>query len=145
RGVALELGREPGGTPAADMVRALFATPPPGEAWLPLTELYLVAAARAQHLGVRVRPVLASGRWFLCDRFNDSSRVYQGVLGGLPSELVERVLEGATGGLEPSLTFLLDCDVTTAMQRVATAAASESAERATAVLRYDRRDAEFHQ
>ena len=57
----------------------------------------------------------------LCDRFADSTRVYQGALGGLPPADVEALIRFATGGLEPDLTFLLDCDIEVALARLARA------------------------
>jgi dTMP kinase len=140
RGVAFELGREPGGTPSAERIRAFWAKSPEDEPWLAMTELCLVSAARAQHVGARVRPALAAGRWYLCDRYADSSRVYQGTLGGLAPRDVEAVIQASTGGLEPDLTFLLDCDVATAQARIA-----KDRGDATAVERYDREGLAFHE
>lgn len=140
RGVAFESGREPGGTPSAERIRSFWAKSPEDEPWLAMTELCLVSAARAQHVGRRIRPALAAGRWYLCDRYADSSRVYQGALGGLAPRDVEAVIQASTGGLEPDLTFLLDCDVATAQARIARDRGD-----ATAVERYDREGLAFHE
>lgn len=140
RGVGLEQGREPGGTPSAERIRAFWAKSPADEPWLPMTELCLVSAARAQHLGLRVRPALAAGRWYLCDRYADSSRIYQGVLGRLEPDAVEAIISASTGGLEPDLTFLLDCDVAIAQARI-----TKDRGDATAVERYDRQAFSFHE
>jgi dTMP kinase len=99
--------REPGGTPGAEAVRRLLLE---GRAdrWLPLSELYLVLAARADHVARVVAPARAAGRWVLCDRFVDSTRVYQGVAGRLGIGLVDRLQEPAVAGHWPDLTILLD-------------------------------------
>ena len=74
--------REPGGTPGAELIRRLLVEGPP-DRWLPLTEALLLQAARHDHVVRRIAPALAAGRWVLCDRFMDSTRVYQGVAGGV--------------------------------------------------------------
>lgn len=118
RGVRLIRTREPGGTPAADRIRALFGDPPPGDPLLPDTEALLVSAARAQHVGRLIRPALARGDWVLTDRYHDSMRAYQGVLGGVGGEDLERLIAFSTQGLDPDLTFLLDLDVGVARRRL---------------------------
>jgi dTMP kinase len=100
--------REPGGTGLGRSLRALLLTPadaPPA----PLAELLLYCADRAQHLAEVVRPALAAGRVVLCDRFSDSTLAYQGYGRGLDLDLVRRLDALARDGLEPALTFLLDC------------------------------------
>ena len=113
--------REPGGSPVAQRIRAVFNDPAEGEKILPVTELFLVSAARAQHVGHVIRPALSSKQWVICDRFADSTRVYQGEFGGVNREFMERVISESTGGLEPDLTILLDCEPEIARQRVAKA------------------------
>jgi dTMP kinase len=110
--------REPGGTPAADKIRALLAAPPADDPLLIETEAFLVSAARAQHVGRLIRPALKRGDWVLCDRFADSTRLYQGLLGGLPEALVETLIATSTQDLRPDLTFLLDCDVAVSLSRI---------------------------
>ena len=82
--------REPGGTPGAELIRALIldGQRPPLDS---LTEALLFYAARANHLAEFIRPALQRGDIILCDRFSDSTRVYQGVLGAVPSDVVERL------------------------------------------------------
>lgn len=99
--------REPGGTPGAEAVRRLLLEGSV-DRWLPLSELYLVLAARADHVARVVAPARAAGRWVLCDRFVDSTRVYQGLAGGLGLALVDRLQEPAVAGHWPDLTILLD-------------------------------------
>ena len=112
----VQLTREPGGTVLADSIRQLFLNPP--EKPTPLCELYLVSAARNQHVTQLIKPTLAKGQWVLCDRFYDSTRVYQGELAGLDDSVLEPVLHGSVEGCHPGLTFLLDCPVDIAMERV---------------------------
>jgi dTMP kinase len=100
--------REPGGTPAGEVVRDLLkdaAVPLGGEA-----EALLFAAARAELVAQLIRPALEAGRVVVSDRFLDSSLAYQGGARGLGVDEVERINRFATGGLVPDLTFLLEID-----------------------------------
>ena len=138
--------REPGGTIVADQIRALFASPPPGESLTPTTEALLVSAARAQHLEYLIRPALARGAWVICDRFADSTRVYQGTLGGLKSADLEALIAFSTADQAPDLTFILDCPVALAaarlQQRLRTV---QDDERGDTVERYDQAPAAAHE
>ena len=82
--------REPGGTRAGDAIRTIFLGPS-GHGLDPWAELFLVEAARAQHLEEVVRPALAAGRVVLCDRFTDSTLAYQGSGRGLPQPVIRRL------------------------------------------------------
>lgn len=116
RGLAVELTREPGGTPGAEAIRALLLDPP-GEGWGPQAEALLFAAARADHVARRIRPALDAGRWVVCDRFVDSSRAYQGGAGGVGDEAVQALHAIGSGGLRPDLTILLTVDPAAALAR----------------------------
>jgi dTMP kinase len=118
RGLAVELTREPGGTPGAEAIRALLLDPP-GEGWGAEAEALLFAAARADHVARRIRPALEQGRWVVCDRFVDSSRAYQGAAGGLGDETVCALHEIGSGGLRPDLTLLIAIDPALAARRIA--------------------------
>jgi dTMP kinase len=87
-------------------VRGLFFDPAAN--WQPLAELFLVMAARHQHVRQLIEPALAAGTWVICDRFCDSTLVYQGILGGLDLELIAQQNAIACQGLTPDITFLLD-------------------------------------
>ena len=100
--------REPGGSEAAERLRQLVLDPQ--LAIDARTETLLYLAARADHLDKVVRPALASGKIVLCDRFSDSTLVYQGFVRGLPLQELLQLNTFATGGLEPDLTLLLDGD-----------------------------------
>ena len=83
----------------------------------PRAEALLYAAARAQLVDERVRPLLEDGTWVLLDRFVDSSLAYQGVARGLGAQDVAAINEFATGGLAPDRTLLLRIDAITARER----------------------------
>jgi dTMP kinase len=91
-----------------------------------------VCASRAQHVGRLIAPSLGEGQWVICDRFADSTRVYQGALGKLPESDIEALIHFATGGLTPDLTLLLDCDVDVSLKRLKGRRAGEDD-----VTRYD--------
>jgi dTMP kinase len=106
-GTSVLLTREPGGSPGAEVIRHVLlsgvAKPLGTEA-----EALLFAAARGDHVRNTIEPALAQGVWVVCDRFLDSTRVYQGSLGHLDPVFI-RALERVTiGDLKPDLTFVLD-------------------------------------
>lgn len=134
RGHDLVVSREPGGTPVADALRALFANPPQGEPLSIVTEALMVSAGRSQHCDRVIRPAIASGKWVLCDRFADSTRVYQGVMGGLPAAVTEDLIAISTAGLRPHITFVLDCPVAVSLERLSGRSGAGDSD---AVGRYD--------
>jgi dTMP kinase len=107
RGIDVVLTREPGGSPFAEQVRDLIlrtdTAPHP-----PLAEALLFCAARIDHLEKTIRPALAAGRWVICDRFSDSTRVYQGAAGGVPADALEALERLVVGATRPDLTLILD-------------------------------------
>ena len=109
RGRDVVLTREPGGSPGAEAIRGLLLTGEPGR-WSPVTEALLFTAARRDHVERVVEPALAAGRTVICDRFVDSTRVYQGASGrGELRGLVDR-LHAEAVAREPDLTLVLDLD-----------------------------------
>jgi dTMP kinase len=100
--------REPGGTALGKALRDLLLTPS-GTPPEPLAELLLYCADRAQHVAQVIRPALAAGQIVLCDRFSDSTLAYQGYARRLDLDTVRALDAAARAGLEPDLTFLLDC------------------------------------
>jgi len=117
RGVEAVLLREPGGVELSERVRALVKDPAlrvggPAEA-------LLYAAARAQLVEERVRPLLGEGSWVLLDRFVDSSLAYQGAARGLGVDRVRELNLFATGGLVPDRTLLLALDPAAGRARLA--------------------------
>lgn len=109
--------REPGGIEIAEKIREIILNPA-HTAMNARTEALLYAAARSQHLAEKVEPALREGLTVLCDRFVDSSLVYQGVGRGLGVEEVWRINQFATGGLKPDLTFYLDIEPEVGMARI---------------------------
>jgi dTMP kinase len=101
--------REPGGTPAAERIRAVLLDPDV-EAVDPRAEALLFAAARTDHVAKVVRPALSSGAVVITDRYLDSSLAYQGVARGLGVEAVARLSMWGTDSLLPDLTVVLDVD-----------------------------------
>ena len=110
--------REPGGTDAGEAIRNLLQHDHAGERLCPESELLLFAASRAQLVRERIRPALRNGHCVLCDRFTDSSAVYQGAARGLPRSDVDAVNTLAAGETRPDLTILLDLPPAEGMARV---------------------------
>lgn len=111
--------REPGGSRIGEQIRALLQYDECGTAMVPETELLLFAASRAQLLHEVIRPALKRGAIVLCDRFCDSTTVYQGVARALRKEDVAAINHFAVGDLMPDLTILLDLEVAVGRQRMA--------------------------
>lgn len=99
--------REPGGTPLAESVRALVLNPPDGAEWSPLAEALLMNAARRDHIEKKILPALKDGMWVICDRFADSTRVYQGI-GGVSTSALDAMENEVTRASRPDLTLILD-------------------------------------
>ena len=99
--------REPGGTPLGERVRELILDGPEMTAW---AEAALFAAARVELVELVIRPALDQGATVVCDRYLDSSLVYQGVARGLGVEAVYELNLAVTGGLLPDRTFVLLLD-----------------------------------
>lgn len=108
--------REPGGTAGAEAVRELLISGGP-ERWTAMSETLLVQAARHDHVTRVIAPAVAAGQWVLCDRFSDSTRVYQGIAGELGLDLIDRLHRTVFGTLLPDLTLILDVPVPTGLAR----------------------------
>src|ERR1700733_15128222 len=106
-GLGVLLTREPGGSPGAEVIRHVLlsgAAKPFG----PEAEAMLFAAAREDHIKCTIQPALAEGKWVICDRFVDSTRVYQGILGRVDHRFMNALERVSVGGLLPDLTLVLD-------------------------------------
>lgn len=136
-GIQAVLTREPGGTPLAEAARRLLLHPPEGEAWSPLSEALLVNAARRDHLEKLIRPALARGDWVICDRFADSTRVYQSIDGGVALNTLLSIEREVLGDTIPSMTLVLDVSLDVARER--------RAARAGALDTFERRPDAFHE
>lgn len=110
--------REPGGTPAGESIRHLLQHAPEGENLVPEAELLLFAASRAQLVREKILPALEAGRVVISDRFFDSTTVYQGVARRIPADQTARINAFAIGGCLPDVTFLLDLDRKTSLERM---------------------------
>lgn len=114
-GHAVLATREPGGTPEAELLRRILLAP--DQRFTPAAETLLHFAAREQHVAQVIRPALAAGTIVLCDRFTDSTRVYQGAGLGVPAPRIEAL--AAWLGCPPDLTLILDLPVESALARLA--------------------------
>ena len=101
------LTREPGGTPLAEDVRRIVLTGEP-EKMSTLTETLLYLAARADHWSSVIKPALDANKIVICDRFHDSTLVYQGMCKGVAEDFLNAALREISGGRKPDRTYLLD-------------------------------------
>lgn len=127
KGREVVLTREPGGTPIADQIRALLLSHQL-KGVVPLAELLLYEASRAQHVKERIEPALKRGAVVISDRFADSSVVYQGVGRKIKPALVRTLNAIATEGLKPHLTFIFDLDPREGFKRIGARAALDRLE-----------------
>ena len=125
RGADVELTREPGGTPLAESLRALFLHEPMDA----LTEALLVFAARRDHLAQCIVPALARGAVVLCDRFTDATFAYQGAGRGFDLDVLARLESWVQEGRQPDLTLWFDVPPAEAARRRAAARAADRLER----------------
>ena len=107
--------REPGGTKLAERIRNIVLDA--DAAVNPRTEVLLYLAARAEHVEKVIRPALEAGKVVLCDRFADSTMVYQGFVRGIETDKVKALCEFAADNLQPKLTILLDAAPEALLQR----------------------------
>ncbi|EGB13565.1 thymidylate kinase [Pseudodesulfovibrio mercurii] len=116
RGREVLLTLEPGGSRIGVELRKMLLHVDNREI-TPITELFLYLADRAQHVGQVIRPALAAGKVVLCDRFADSTIVYQGYGRGLDTSMLRELNEVAVNGLWPDLTIVLDIDPEIGLKR----------------------------
>lgn len=115
QGHKIVLTREPGGSPGAEEIRRLVLEGDPDK-WSAESEILLFTAARRDHLEKTINPALEDGAIVLCDRFADSTRMYQGLSRGNLRPLVDQ-LHALMIEREPDLTLILDMDPATGLQR----------------------------
>jgi dTMP kinase len=130
--------REPGGSPGAEIIRHLVLSGM-GKLLGPEAETLLFAAARDDHVRTVIKPALNQGIWVLCDRFADSTRVYQGRLGNVAPSVLNAMERVTIGDLKPDLTIILDVPVEIGMQRAAKRRGSAAPDR------FEAEDVKFHQ
>jgi dTMP kinase len=130
--------REPGGSPGAEIIRHLVLSGM-GKLLGADAETLLFAAARDDHVHTIIEPALKQGVWVLCDRFFDSTRVYQGALGKVAPGILNAMQRVTIGDLKPDLTIILDVPVEVGLMRAAARRGSAAADR------FEAEDIKFHQ
>ena len=130
---------EPGGTPIGLQIRRVLLDSANTDL-KPTTELLLMFAARAQNVEQWILPALGRGEVVLCDRFTDSTLVYQGSARGMGAEVVYEVDRIACRGLVPDLTLVIDIDVETGLER----AHRRSVRTQDVETRMEQQDLSFH-
>jgi len=118
--------REPGGSPGAEAVRHVLLSGA-AEMFGTRMEAILFAAARNDHVEEIIRPALAHGTIVLCDRFMDSSRVYQGITGNLEPDFIEALQRVAVNGVVPDCTLILDIPAELGLERARKRASADAA------------------
>jgi len=138
RGLEVLLTREPGGSPGAEIIRHIILSgiaKPLGTE----TEAILFAAARDDHVGATILPALRAGQWVVCDRFIDSTRVYQGALGKVDMKLIRGLERVTVGDTMPDLTILIDVPANIGLARARTRRGEGAADR------FEAESVEFHE
>ena len=130
--------REPGGSPGAEIIRHLLLSGM-GKLLGPDAETLLFAAARDDHVRTVIQPALSQGLWVLCDRFSDSTRVYQGRLGRVSPDVLNAMQRVTIGDLKPDLTIILDIPVEVGLQRASIRRAGAAPDR------FEAENIRFHQ
>lgn len=129
--------REPGGSPGAEIIRHVLLAGM-GKLLGAEAETLLFAAARDDHVHAVIKPALEQGIWVLCDRFADSTRVYQGTLGKVAPDLLNALERVTIGNLKPDLTVILDVPVDVGMKRAAARRGKDAPDR------FEAEDINFH-
>lgn len=127
-GHSVVVTREPGGSPGAEAVRHVLlsgAAEPFGSSM----EAILFAAARSDHVERVIKPALGNGSIVLCDRYMDSSRVYQGITGALDADFMRKLEQVTVNGAIPDLTVILDIDPQEGLRRAGARRGEASADR----------------
>jgi len=142
KGREVVVTREPGGTKGAEAVRHVLLSGA-AETYGTLMEVLLFAAARADHVDEVIAPALQAGKIVLCDRFIDSTRVYQGGAGYdgcVSSSAIALFEQAAIRGIKPDLTFILDVPASIGLSRARKRRPGDEAED-----RFEREALEIHE
>ena len=108
--------REPGGTIEAEIIRNLLVKGKKNK-WSGIVETLLLYAARKDHIDKIINPSLKKNKWVLCDRFKESTLVYQGYAKNVDIDLIKKLDKIITNNLTPGLTFILDIDPIIGLKR----------------------------
>lgn len=142
RGHTCLVTKEPGGTAIGEQIRSILLDP--GNSGLDATaELFLYEADRAQHVSRVIGPALEAGKTVICDRFSDSTVVYQGAARGVEAELIKRLNGIVQGAYRPDVTFLLDLPPEIGLSRAWHQI--ESGLRQSRETRFEREKIRFHE
>ena len=133
---SLVVTREPGGVPAAESIRDLLVNGDTKK-WHPMTEAFLMSAARHEHVEQIIRPALLQNKLVISDRFTDSTVIYQGVVGGVASQHIDAMNKISCDDIAPDLTIILDMDSQTGLARAGSRGVGED--------RFEAKGPEFHQ
>jgi dTMP kinase len=137
-GVRVVVTREPGGSPGAEIIRHVLLSGA-AQKFGPAMEALLFAAARADHLDTVINPALRSEQWVICDRFIDSTRVYQGIAGKVDLPFIRGLERLTVGASRPDLTFILDLPAETGLTRAKARRGDDEPDR------FETEDLAFHQ
>jgi dTMP kinase len=141
QGYSCLVTREPGGTKIGDQIRSVLLHS--GNSDLTLkAELFLYLASRAQHVAEVILPALKEGKVILCDRFIDSTVVYQGLVQGIDPTVIDDLNRMVTAGIKPDLTFIIDCPVEMGLKRAW--GRVEIEDQRVDDLRFESKDLDFH-
>lgn len=135
-GCEIVITREPGGTPVAEGIRNILVTGT-ADKLLPGTEALLMSASRHEHVERVIKPALAAGKIVISDRYNDSTTVYQGIVGGVARPSIDALHHLACGDVVPDATLLLDLDADVGLGR--------ADDRGGAETRFETKGKAFHQ
>lgn len=128
--------REPGGSPGSEAIRNLLVTGAV-DRWDPVTESLLFMTARYDHLRHTIRPALTTGQWVLCDRFFDSTYIYQGIAKGVDPVWLKQLYRLLYGEFRPDFTLLLDLPPDAGLARTSARPGNET--------RFEQMDITFHE
>lgn len=134
-GIPHVMTREPGGSPGAEAIRKLLVSGDK-DTWEPVTETLLFYAARLDHVNRIIKPALAEGKVVICDRFADSTRVYQGIGKGVSEAYIGELHRLALDHFAPDLTLVFDIDPAVGLKRAAERRGDEN--------RFESMDIDFH-
>jgi len=132
--------REPGGTEQGEQIRQLLLKGPTIR-WDALSEALLLFASRRQLIINLIKPALDAGKWVICDRFFDSTVVYQGYAGGISIPLIRQIYAAISEGVMPDATFILDIDPVIGLARASKRLTDESNDE----IRFENKSLEYHQ
>ena len=140
KGIRCKVTREPGGCSIGEKIRKILLNPDHRE-MVPMTELLLYEAARAQHVMETIKPFVEKEGVVLCDRFSDATLAYQGFGRGIDLKWIQRLNHIASQGIRPDVTFLLDCPSDVGLKRAIQRNRTLKQEREE---RFEREEIQFH-